>query len=206
MASWNVSLPINWKIEVSANDLKEYVEADERLKPCVFIIPTSYASSLEMGAGPYISKMSESEIIELRRDIRTWLRRKKGVTDKQELDRSTERVVASLLYKGMRARPFFRPAFYWASDNLQSLFDEGYSLMQILEHMAQKTNENIMFNVYAPPGSEYMPYTGTLQMGWILRYLTDEEAKGAVGKAEDVDAIADRVWNDGARGKRGAKG
>lgn len=103
----NIQIPITWKVSINANDLRDYLKAKERLRPCTFIIPTSYGEDLEMGHGPYIQTLTESEIIELRRDIRTWLRRKKGVTDKRELDRTTESVVQSLLYKGMRARPFF---------------------------------------------------------------------------------------------------
>lgn len=194
----NIQIPITWKVEVSAKDLKEYLRSQERLRPCTFIIPSSYSSQLEFGERPYIQILTESEIIELRRDIRTWLRRKKGVTDKRELDRTTESVVQSLLYKGLRARPYWRPAFYRTADNLQSLFDQGYSLMQIIEDMAEHTNENIMFNQYAPPGGEYMPYTGTLQSGWIIRYLEDDEAERARRPNEDVNAIADRIWTKGA--------
>lgn len=185
-----VKIPIKWSVQVSAKDLREYLLAEERLKPVVFIVPAKHAEWLEFGSAP----AQQSSNGDLQIAIRRWLQRKRGVSNPSELDRLTKQISGRIARYGLAPRPFFRPAFYYVSDNLQQLFDQGYSLMDIIQHMAERTNENIMWNRYAPPGSEYMPDTGTLQMGWIIRYLEPEEVENAKRETVDVNSVADRVW------------
>ena len=74
--------------------------------------------------------------------------------------------------------------------------------MDIVQWMATKVNDNIMWNVNAPAGSEYMPDTGALQMGWIIRYLDEDESDEAKDTSLDVNEIADRVWSKNSNQRR----
>ena len=190
MPERKITIPIKWSIQISPNDLKDYLKAEERLKPAVFIIPAQHSLYMEFGTGPALNNSGEHDLYNA---IYDWLKRKKGLSG-HELVREAKRVSGIIARNGLRPRPFFRPAYYAVVDNLQYLFDQGYSLKEILEHMAQMTNDNIMWNVYAPKGSEYMPDTGMLQAGWIIRYLEDWEVEEAKREAIDVNEIADRVW------------
>ena len=187
-----VQIPITFKVDIDAKDLREYLLTMERMKPAVFWIPCSYAPYLEFGT----HSAQQSSYGELERELRLWVRRKLGISDPKEIERKVKQIHGNIVRHGLAPRPFWRPAFYYTVDHLQELFDQGYSMLQIAEDMAERTNENIMWNTNAPPGREYMPYNGTLQMGWIVRYLTEEEAQGAKTKAEDVRAISDRIWNE----------
>lgn len=159
------------------------------MKPCQFSIGVDYAEWLEFGSGP--AQVDSNG--ELERQIKLWCRRKLGLKGK-ELETTAKSIAGRIAKHGIVARPYWRPAIYWGFDHVQSLFDQGYSLLQIAEAMQEKCNENIMHNENAPPGREYMPYNGTLQQSMVCRLLTDEEAKGALGKAESIREASDRIW------------
>ena len=193
-----IRIPVKWHAEISAKELREYLLAHQRMRPVVFIIPVKYSAWLEFGTGP-AQRSSDGELYMA---IYTWLRRKKGITNQKELERLAKQISGRIARYGLRARPFWRPAFYATADNLQQLFDRGYSLMDIVQWMATKVNDNIMWNVNAPAGSEYMPDTGALQMGWIIRYLDEDESDDAKDTPLDVNEIADKVWSKNSNQRR----
>lgn len=185
----SIKVPISVSIEVDAQELRKYLLARERMKPACFIIGASHAEHLEFGSGP--AQVSSDG--ELQRQIELWCRRKLGLSGK-ELEQKTRQISAMIAKHGLKARPFWRPAVYSVSEHLQEYFDEGFNLLQICEAMQDRCNENIMWNENAPPGREIMPYNGTLQQSMYCRYLTDEEAEGALHEPVGIREVSDRIW------------
>ena len=42
-----IRIPIKWSADISAKDLKEYLLAQERMRPVIFIIPVKHSAWLE---------------------------------------------------------------------------------------------------------------------------------------------------------------
>ena len=187
-----VQVKVNWSININTKDLRELVMNQERLKPVALIIPAKHAVWLEFGSSP-AQRDSGGEFEEA---IRTWVRRKAGAgLSKKEQEQMVQQVCDNIRRHGLRARPFFRPAFYYMAEHADKWYQEGDSLYDMMVRMQTKTSELIHDNPNAPSQkSRYMPDTGTLEMTMHIVYLSAEEANRAMQLPVDVSPISDDVW------------
>lgn len=216
-ASVTISIPIQWQMQINQEELRRLLLAQERLEPWVLTIGAKHAEYLEFGTGPaqnregepvyrsdYKTDMEFYKAVynnsEFYRSIYDWTRRK-GAPDASAKDKYAiaYRIYQKLCREGMRARPFYRPAFYYMCEHLQEWFDKGYSIGDCVAEMERKLNELIEYNQNAPIGSEYMPFNGTLQESISTRALTPEEAERAKNPPTNPRPMSDDLWEDRTR-------
>ena len=193
----SIKVRINWEIQLETKELRELVMNQETLKPVALIIPAKHALWLEFGSAP-AQRDSGGEFEEA---IRTWVKRKAGVgLNRKEQEAMVQRVCDNIRRHGLKARPFFRPAFYYMAEHADAWFKDGDSLYDMIIRMQTKTSELIHDNPNAPsPNARYMPDTGTLEMTMYVTYLNPEEAQRAMNPPVDVRPISDDVWESKAR-------
>lgn len=187
-----VSVKVNWDVQITGKDLREALLTKERLQPVALIISAKHAEHLEFGTSPDTQDLGDG----FEEAIRAWVRRKAGRgLSKKEQEEMVQGVCNSIRRNGLRARPFFRPAFYYMVEHSDSWFQDGDSLYDMLVRMQTKTSELIADNPNAPSEkSRYMPDTGALEMSMHIVRLSPEEANRAMSPAVDVAPISDDVW------------
>lgn len=194
-------LPVKWSIEMDSTELRKVLLANKRLEPYTLIIRPKYAEHLEFGTGP----AHNSSDGKLEMAIRDWVRikvaKEMGMSDKNEIEDMVQKVLNNIRRHGLRARPFFRPAFYYMCEHLQEWFDEGLSTAQIIALMETKIRDLIEYNPNARIGSEHMTYTGNLKASANIytRRLTEGEARDALSPPISPRPISNDLWEERSR-------
>lgn len=200
MTSRTIKVRLNWKLDFDSKEFREVIASNKRLQPQALIIRPKYAEHLEFGTGPAMNSSDGR----LESAIKDWVRIKLaselGIDDRNEIDRLTQKVLYSIRKHGLRARPFFRPAFYYMCEHLQEWFDQGFDFDQIIAFMESKVRDLIDFNINAVPPRN-MNYTGNLRFSANLytRPLSPEEASEALNPPIAPRPISDDLWEQRSR-------
>lgn len=138
-----IKLPVKWSVSINNEELRRYLESQERLQPYAIIIGAKHSEWLEFGTPPYHNCASLNihprmykdrrmffkalySASEFYRSIFDWVRRKAGrdlpVAEQYEF---AYKVYTKIASNGMSARPFFRPAFYYMVEHMQDWWDKG---------------------------------------------------------------------------------
>ena len=163
-------LPIKFKIKDKDQFRKEsieYFKNHRKLRPVKCGYSTHYAEVLEYGCGPLNNYQptvngGDYSFKTIYDELYDWCGRKDGKGEgilpiKEDYIR---RAFAKNLTKhffeiGMKQHPYWRPAMQWLQDNMQRLFDEGYSLKQIAEETMRIADKCIQ--------DQNLPFDGDLQ-------------------------------------------
>ena len=169
-----LTIPIKFKLkdeEQFKKDAVEYFKEHKKLKPVRFGFTTDYAESLEYGTGPltlYQPTVNGGNYTwkSIYDAIEYWAGRKDGkgsglpIKDKKERAEFAKAVTNKFFTVGMRPHPYWRPAMQWMIDNMQRLFDEGYSLKEIAEEAHRVALDLIL--------AQNLPFSGQLQISGIV--------------------------------------
>jgi len=216
-----IKVKVNWNVSVNPKEFREYLLEHDRLKPYEMVVGTKYAEYLEFGTGPaqhregiapvrlpwmtdeqYFEEVYKSS--EFYRSITDWVRRKAYPGEPRlEQFRIAYRIYGDIARNGLRARPFWRPAFYWMCENMQKWFDEGLSTRDMVELMEHMVDDLLTYNINARIGSEYMHDTGRLRESLTTNPLTKEEAESALNARpmprRTIRGISDEEWERRSR-------
>lgn len=213
-----VKVNLKWKLQITPEELRRYLSAQKRLKPYALVINAKHAEYLEFGTGPaqhregdYVSRWNQDgtrkkdmvyykelyNASEFYRAIVDWVRRKAGPSmGKKAQYEFALRVYGNIARNGMRARPYFRPSFYYMCEHMQQWFDEGYSTKDIITAMEHMVERMVMHNPNAPPHAEYMPDTGALLESMHIMELNDDEVERAKVDKPSIQRMSDGVWEE----------
>lgn len=216
-----ITVPIKWSVEIKTEELRDALLSQKRLEPWVLIIGAEHAEYLEYGTGPaqnregsYVSRWNDdltpkSEMQYYKevyaqspfyRALVDWVRRKAFPSEtKKKQYQIAFRIYQKICREGLRARPFFRPAFYYMCDHTQEWFERGYSIEDCITEMERMLHQLIKNNPLAPKGAEFMPNLGTLEESISIRALTPEEAESAKNPPIYPRPISDDMWEDKSR-------
>lgn len=198
----DLRLPIRFVIHRNDADFKkdmvDYFTNHKKLKAVRFGYTTEYAEVLEYGCGPlndfqptvhggsYTYKTIYDAIYD-------WAGKKDGkgrgpyklpIEDEAERRAFTKKVVDRFFMYGMKPHTYYRPAIDFLRDNMQKLFDEGYSLFEICDEALRISNKCIMdFN---------LPFSGKLQRSALI----EEVDKRDIAKVKDKKDWTDEEWDD----------
>lgn len=78
-----------------------FVQRAENGPVAYVVYPAPYAEDVEYGQGPHPIKPSE---------LHNWVRRKLEITDKKEIEKVASIIASHINKKGVKPRPFIRPA------------------------------------------------------------------------------------------------
>ena len=138
-----LKVPIKWTVKLDSKDLREYLLSKDRLQPYAIIIGAKHAEWLEFGTPPYHNctplnirrsdyKTATAyykalyDVSEFYRSIFDWVRRKAGRNlPRNEQYAMAHRVYTNIAEHGLRARPFYRPAFYYLVEHMQDWWNNG---------------------------------------------------------------------------------
>lgn len=199
-----LAIPIKFKISIERDDADGYANATdymnkpELLKPVKIMVSTAYAESLEYGTAPLsimttLNGMSYSwkSVFD---ELVLWASRKETrdgkfpITSKGGQIAFARNLTNKFFEEGMKPHPYFRPSMDWMMANMQRLFDEGNSMLDIarmtLEYMNRLLIEgDHIFNgdLQKSMSAHVMDYDETVQTLSSMNDTQWEELYGVTG-------------------------
>lgn len=165
------------------------------MKPVRFGFSVDYAESLEYGTGPLRNMQPTVDggnytYDKIWVEINIWAWKKLQMKNRLHRENFVTGVVNRMWEVGMKQHPYWRPAIQWLEDNLQRLFDDGYSLYDIASN-ARKIAEQCII-------AQNLPYSGQLQQSAVLEELDWRELKDGGKEIKDyTDDERNRLFREG---------
>lgn len=195
-----IALPIKFKVKEIPfkKDAVEYFKEHKKLRPVRFGYSIHYAEVLEYGCGPlndYQPTVDYGDYTykSIYDQIYKWAGEKDGkgsglpIEDEKERRAFAKKVTDKFFRVGMRAHPYWRPAMQWLQDNMQRLFDEGYSLYEIAGVALRISDECIM--------AQNLPFKGRLQLSVVREEVDPRELNPVKDKKDWTDEDWERRFD-----------
>lgn len=190
-----LTIPIKFRIEIDKAEADgydtpdHYMQKAEMLKPVKIMVSTEYAESLEYGTAPLENMVKSVHGGAYTRDmifqeLKDWASKKETRDGKFPI-RSVAGQIAfarnltdKFFREGMIPHPYFRPAMDWMVANMQSLSDEGNTMLDIAILTLQYMNRILIEGDHI--------FNGTLQKSMSAHIMSYDETIEAMADMNDT--------------------